>query len=100
MVPHLGVRENNNLFRGFLKSWELNVERVVVDKTRTTYGHGLMDLPTYWQYTDCITKYGQIFMDTDLQFTDLTNHGPYYSRTWQSTDCYLNYERHLWDMKN
>ena len=33
---------------------------VVVDKTRTTYGHGLMDLRTYLQYTDCITKYGPI----------------------------------------
>ena len=28
MVPHLRVCENNNLFRVFFKSWELNVERV------------------------------------------------------------------------
>ena len=80
MVPHSGARENNQLFCGFLKTWELNVECVVVDKTRTTYGHGLMDLRTYWQYTDCITKCGPVI------------HGPldkprtYNSRTWQTMD--------------
>ena len=40
-VPHLGVRENNHLFHGFLKNWELNVEGV------------------WW-----LTKYGPL-MDTD-----------------------------------
>ena len=51
-----------------------------------------MDLRTYWQYKDCITKYGadQLFtvlltnhgptihgqQTTDLLFTDLTKHGP------------------------
>ena len=46
MVPHLGVHENNKLFRVFLKNWELDVERVwwltkhgpLMDTDSWTYG--------------------------------------------------------------
>ena len=56
---------------------------VMVDKIRTTYGHGLMDLRTNWQYTDCLTKYGQIIHGS------LDKPRTYNSRTWQTTDHVL-----------
>ena len=117
MVPHLGggggggVIENNNLcvcvcvcVCVFLNKLRVKCHTcVVVDKTRTTYGHGLVDLRTYWQYTDCITKYGSI-INGSLDKPQTYNSRPdkartYYSRTWQSTERYLNYGCHLWYMK-
>ena len=41
---------------------------MLFDKTWTTYGHGLMDLQTYWQYMDCITKYAGIIFCTILRY--------------------------------
>ena len=79
IVPHLGVRENNHLFRGFLKNWELNVERAW---WLTKHG----PLTDSWTYNLLTigrlhnkkwTDYSWIsWQTTDLQFTDLTNHGP------------------------
>ena len=48
MVPHLGVSDNNHLFWGFSQKLRVKCRTcVVVDKPRTNYGHGLMDLGTY-----------------------------------------------------
>ena len=93
MVPHFGGQWELSSFLSFSQKKKLRVKCrtcVVVDKTRTTYGHRLVDLRTYWQYTDCITKYGpiihgsldkpwtyisQTWQSTVLLFTDLTKHG-------------------------
>ena len=89
--PTLGGQWEQSSFLWFSQKLRVNCRMcVVVDKTRATYGHGLMDLRTYLQYTDCITKYGpiihgsldkprtynsRIWQTKDLLFTDLTNQG-------------------------
>ena len=76
-------------FCGFLKNWELNVKLVqcltkhgpLTDKDSWTYG------PIGNTHNKIRTIYSRISWQT------------YSSRTWQSTDRYLNYGRHLWYMK-
>ena len=68
MVPYLGVSEKLSLLWVSQKLRAKCGTCVVVDKTRTTYGH--MDLRTYCQYKTAKQNTDQLF--TDL----LTNHRP------------------------
>ena len=93
MVPHLGGwgSARTIIFFWFSKKLKVNYRTcMVVDKNTDTYGYRLVDLRTYWQYTDSIIKYGPIihgsldkprtynsrtWHSTGLLFTDLTKHG-------------------------
>ena len=80
--PTLVVQWVQSSFLWFSQKRRVNCRTCVeVDKTQTIYGHGLMDLRTYFHFYGLHNKIGTNYsriswQTTDLQFTDLTNHGP------------------------